>query len=66
MQRLRFFYSEKTGAEQFDHPHFQKIIESLEEYNGIKHSSYRIAFKIFALQKELRGKITSVYNLQAE
>ncbi|XP_026320706.1 dystrophin [Hyposmocoma kahamanoa] len=48
------YVHETTGKEQFDHPHFEKIIKSLEEYNGIKHSSYRIAFKIFALQRELR------------
>lgn len=59
-------YSETTGKEQFDHPYFENIIKSLDEYNGIKHSSYRIAFKIFALQRELRGKIIFVYKLQTE
>lgn len=58
---LHLFYSETTGKEQFDHPRFENIIKSLEEYNGIVHSSYRIAFKIFALQRELRGKINPVY-----
>lgn len=43
-----------TGREHYDHPEFKKIMDSLEEYDGIKYSAYRIAFKIYALQKHLR------------
>ncbi|CAB3242422.1 unnamed protein product [Arctia plantaginis] len=43
-----------TGKQQYDHPEFRKIMELLEEYDGIKYSAYRIAFKIYALQKHLR------------
>lgn len=43
-----------NGTQQYDHPEFKKIVESLEEYDGIKYSAYRIAFKIYALQKQLR------------
>ncbi|XP_049876859.1 uncharacterized protein LOC126374330 isoform X2 [Pectinophora gossypiella] len=48
------YIDESTGNQQNDHPEYQKIMESLEEYNGIKYSAYRIAFKIFALQRHLR------------
>ncbi|XP_075980911.1 dystrophin-related protein 2-like [Anticarsia gemmatalis] len=43
-----------TGKQEYDHPEFKKIMELLEEYDGIKYSAYRIAFKIYALQKHLR------------
>ncbi|XP_063626484.1 dystrophin [Cydia splendana] len=48
------YIDESTGRQQNDHPEFCKIMESLEEYNGIKYSAYRIAFKMFALQRQLR------------
>ncbi|XP_063386213.1 dystrophin-like [Cydia fagiglandana] len=48
------YIDEATGRQQNDHPEFCKIMESLEEYNGIKYSAYRIAFKVFALQRQLR------------
>ncbi|KAL0869611.1 hypothetical protein ABMA27_005865 [Loxostege sticticalis] len=48
------YVDEKTGKQQYDHPQFQKIIQSLEEYDGIKYSVYKVAFKISALQKHLR------------
>lgn len=51
-----YIYSETTGKEQYDHPEFLKIIETLKAYDGIKYSAYRVAFKSFALQKELKGR----------
>lgn len=51
-----FCFSEATGKQEYDHPEFRKIMESLEEYDGIKYSAYRVAFKIYALQKHLRGE----------
>ncbi|KAJ0173963.1 hypothetical protein K1T71_010109 [Dendrolimus kikuchii] len=49
-----YYVDEITGNQQYDHPEFRKIMESLEEYDGIKYSTYRVAFKIFSLQKHLR------------
>ncbi|KAH9635871.1 hypothetical protein HF086_002431 [Spodoptera exigua] len=46
--------NEVSGKQQYDHPEFRKIMESLEEYDGIKYNAYRVAFKIYALQKNLR------------
>lgn len=51
-----FYTSESSGRQSYDHPQFTKIMKSLEEYNDIKYSAYRIAFKIFALQTSLKGK----------
>ncbi|KAJ8717431.1 hypothetical protein PYW08_005830 [Mythimna loreyi] len=48
------YIDEATGKHQYDHPEFKKIMESLEEYDGIKYNAYRVAFKIYALQKHLR------------
>ncbi|KAJ8718087.1 hypothetical protein PYW07_006017 [Mythimna separata] len=48
------YIDEATGKQQYDHPEFKKIMESLEEYDGIKYNAYRVAFKIYALQKHLR------------
>lgn len=50
-------FSETSGKQSYDHPQFSKIMDSLEEYNEIKYSAYRIAFKIFALQRHLQGKL---------
>ncbi|XP_013193519.1 dystrotelin [Amyelois transitella] len=47
------YLDETTSKQQYDHPQFQKIMESLAEYDGIKYSTYKIAFKIFALQTQL-------------
>lgn len=54
--RKLFCFSEVTGKQQYEHPEFRKIMESLEEYDGIKYNAYRVAFKIYALQKHLRGR----------
>ncbi|GBP27259.1 hypothetical protein EVAR_77273_1 [Eumeta japonica] len=48
------YLGENSKKESFDHPKFQRITESLQEYNAIKYSAYRVAFKIHALQKELK------------
>ncbi|XP_028172885.1 dystrophin-like [Ostrinia furnacalis] len=48
------YVDEATGKQQYDHPEFQKIIQSLKEYDDIKYSVYKIAFKITALQRHLR------------
>ncbi|CAH2089782.1 unnamed protein product [Euphydryas editha] len=48
------YIDETNGNQSYDHPQFSKIMESLEEYNEIKYSAYRIAFKIFALQRNLQ------------
>ncbi|KAF9422326.1 hypothetical protein HW555_001916 [Spodoptera exigua] len=48
------YIDEVSGKQQYDHPEFRKIMESLEEYDGIKYNAYRVAFKIYALQKHLR------------
>lgn len=50
-----FPYSETTGKQQYDHPDFLEIIEKLKVYEGIKYGAYRIAFKIYELQKQLKG-----------
>ncbi|KAM3956685.1 uncharacterized protein ACR2FA_009335 [Aphomia sociella] len=47
------YVEEATGKQQYDHPQFEKIIGGLTEYDGIKYSAYKIAFKIFSLQKHL-------------
>ncbi|XP_026763351.1 dystrophin-like [Galleria mellonella] len=47
------YVDETSGNRQYDHPEFQKIMEALTEYDGIKYSAYKIAFKIFSLQKYL-------------
>ncbi|XP_041984755.1 dystrophin-like [Aricia agestis] len=49
-----YYIDEVTGKESYDHPHFRKIMKSLESYEDIKYSAYRIAFKIYALQKSLK------------
>ncbi|VVC96672.1 unnamed protein product [Leptidea sinapis] len=46
--------NQHSGKQDYDHPHFKEIIESLKVYDGIKYIAYKIALKIFALQKELR------------
>ncbi|XP_053615054.1 dystrophin-like [Plodia interpunctella] len=48
-----YYVDETTGKQQYDHPQFEKIMESLTEYDDIKYSAYRIAFKIYALQTQL-------------
>ncbi|XP_013163231.1 PREDICTED: uncharacterized protein LOC106114529 [Papilio xuthus] len=48
-------YIDNTNNQQYyDHPHFRVILKSLEKYNEIKYSAYRIAFKVFELQKHLK------------
>ncbi|XP_059059649.1 dystrophin-related protein 2-like [Achroia grisella] len=47
------YVDETSGSQQYDHPEFQKIMEALKEYDDIKYSAYKIAFKIFSLQKHL-------------
>lgn len=54
--KSNFVCSEVSAKQQYDHPEFRKIMESLEEYDGIKYNAYRVAFKIYALQKHLRGR----------
>ncbi|CAG9795534.1 unnamed protein product [Diatraea saccharalis] len=48
------YINETSGKQQYDHPQFLKILESFEDYEGIKYSVYRIAFKVTALQKHLK------------
>ncbi|PZC83054.1 hypothetical protein B5X24_HaOG208527 [Helicoverpa armigera] len=48
------YIDEAAGKQQYDHPEFRKIMESLQEYDGIKQGTYRVAFKIYSLQKHLR------------
>ncbi|XP_050352163.1 dystrophin-like [Nymphalis io] len=48
------YIDESSGKQCYDHPQFTKIMGTLEEYNEIKYSAYRIAFKIFALQRNLQ------------
>ncbi|CAH0590066.1 unnamed protein product [Chrysodeixis includens] len=48
------YIDEVTGKQQYDHPEFKKILEALEEHDAIKYSAYRVAFKIYTLQKHLR------------
>ncbi|XP_022816512.1 dystrophin-like [Spodoptera litura] len=48
------YIDEVSSKQQYDHPEFQKIMESLEEYDGIKYNAYRVAFKIYDFQKHLR------------
>ncbi|KAI5642957.1 EF hand domain-containing protein [Phthorimaea operculella] len=48
------YIDEATGKQQSSHPEFLKIMESLEQYDGIKYSAYRTAFKLFALQRHFR------------
>ncbi|XP_050682595.1 dystrophin-like isoform X2 [Leptidea sinapis] len=48
------YIDQHSGKQDYDHPNFKEIIESLKVYDGIKYFAYKIALKIFALQKELR------------
>ncbi|XP_039758913.1 dystrophin-like [Pararge aegeria] len=48
------YIDETNGKQYFDHPRFSKILKTLEEFNDMKYSAYRIAFKLFALQKSLK------------
>ncbi|XP_045777553.1 dystrophin-1-like [Maniola jurtina] len=48
------YIDETNGKQHYDHPQFSRILKTLEEYNDIKYSAYRIAFKLFALQKNLK------------
>ncbi|XP_026495474.1 dystrophin-like [Vanessa tameamea] len=48
------YIDETSGKQSYDHPQFLKIMGTLEEYNDIKYSAYRIAFKLFALQRNLQ------------
>ncbi|CAH0713132.1 unnamed protein product, partial [Brenthis ino] len=45
---------ESTGEQSYDHPKFCKILNTLGEYDDIRYSAYRIAFKVFALQRSLQ------------
>ncbi|CAK1553054.1 unnamed protein product [Leptosia nina] len=46
--------SETSGKQDFNHPKFKDIVILLDEYNGIKYTAYKVAFKIFVLQKQLK------------
>ncbi|KAG6454853.1 hypothetical protein O3G_MSEX008907 [Manduca sexta] len=48
------YVDELSGKQQYDHPEFCKIAESLKEYDGMRYSVYRIAFKVYALQRHLQ------------
>ncbi|CAG9563774.1 unnamed protein product [Danaus chrysippus] len=48
------YIDEASGKQSYNHPQFNKILKTLDEYNDIKYSAYRIAFKIFALQRSLK------------
>ncbi|XP_068620266.1 dystrotelin-like isoform X2 [Battus philenor] len=49
------YIDESNGKQDYDHPNFRLILKSLNEYNEIKYSVYRFAFKVFGLQKHLKG-----------
>lgn len=48
------YINETTKKQQYDHPEFIKLWQSLSVYDDIKYAVYRIAFKIHALQKQIR------------
>ncbi|XP_023947768.2 dystrophin [Bicyclus anynana] len=48
------YIDEINGKQHYDHPQFSEILKTLEEYNDMKYSAYRVAFKVFALQKSLK------------
>ncbi|CAK1584806.1 unnamed protein product [Parnassius mnemosyne] len=48
------YINETNGKQDYDHPHFRIILKSSEEYNEIKYSTYRIAYKVFALQRNFK------------
>ncbi|XP_045501544.1 dystrophin-like [Colias croceus] len=48
------YIDEESGKQDFNHPNFNAIEKLLEEHDGIKYSAYKIAFKIFVLQKQLK------------
>ncbi|XP_048483681.1 dystrophin-1 [Plutella xylostella] len=48
------YVSVASGVQQYNHPQFESIIDSLKQYQGIKDNLYRIACKVHALQKQLR------------
>ncbi|CAH2042641.1 unnamed protein product, partial [Iphiclides podalirius] len=48
------YIDETNGKQDYDHPHFRAITKTLDEYNDIKYSVYRIAFKVFGLQTQLK------------
>ncbi|KAF9794319.1 hypothetical protein SFRURICE_019042, partial [Spodoptera frugiperda] len=60
------YIDEVSAKQQYDHPEFRKIMESLEEYDGIKYNAYRVAFKIYALQKHLRESSLSLDTVELE
>ncbi|RVE46221.1 hypothetical protein evm_009111 [Chilo suppressalis] len=48
------YIEDTTGKQQYDHPQFLKILQSLEDFGGIQYNVYKIAFKMTGLQKQLR------------
>ncbi|CAG5030032.1 unnamed protein product [Parnassius apollo] len=48
------YIDETNGKQDYDHPHFRILLKCSEEYNEVKYSTYRIAFKVFALQRHLK------------
>lgn len=49
-------FSEVTNVKQWDHPEYNAIINTLDDFNYIKYTSYRLATKIRCLQNLLHSK----------
>ncbi|XP_045527256.1 dystrophin-like [Pieris brassicae] len=48
------YIEEISGEKDLNHPRFKKIVCLLDEYEDIKYSAYKVAFKIFTLQRNLK------------
>ena len=49
-------FSHQSETTQWDHPHFEDLMNSLSEFNDVRFSAYRMALKLRRVQKFLCRK----------